>query len=130
MWLNPQYPADLVTFTEEILNGKLHFLCSVWFSELLSTWPLRFPAIITMPFSLNFLTTLKLKWHKIQTFKLFELNEYLFVTTWVSCRKRITHSEYVVVPLDIQTRQLGTTVQLRLVKSSLSVVSFYRKYYI
>ena len=21
-------PADLVTFTEEILNGKLHFLCS------------------------------------------------------------------------------------------------------
>ena len=23
-----QIPADLVTFTEEILNGKLHFLCS------------------------------------------------------------------------------------------------------
>ena len=22
------FPADLVTFTEEILNGKLHFLCS------------------------------------------------------------------------------------------------------
>ena len=29
MWLNPQFPAYLVTFTEEILNGKLHFLCSV-----------------------------------------------------------------------------------------------------
>ena len=36
MWLNPvtkcdknvTKPADLVTFTEEILNGKLHFLCS------------------------------------------------------------------------------------------------------
>ena len=27
--LNPQFPADLVTFTEEIFNGKLHFLCSV-----------------------------------------------------------------------------------------------------
>ena len=26
---NPQGTADLVTFTEEILNGKLHFLCSV-----------------------------------------------------------------------------------------------------
>ena len=26
---NPQESADLVTFTEEILNGKLHFLCSV-----------------------------------------------------------------------------------------------------
>ena len=25
---NPQFPADLVTFTEEPLNGKLYFLCS------------------------------------------------------------------------------------------------------
>ena len=25
---SPQFPADLVTFTEEILNGKFHFLCS------------------------------------------------------------------------------------------------------
>ena len=24
-----QFPADLVTFTEKIFNGKLHFLCSV-----------------------------------------------------------------------------------------------------
>ena len=29
MWQNPQENADLVTITEEILNGKLHFLCSV-----------------------------------------------------------------------------------------------------
>ena len=28
MWLNPQFPVDLVIFTEKILNGKLHFLCS------------------------------------------------------------------------------------------------------
>ena len=28
MWPNPQFPSDLVTFTEEILNGKLHFLRS------------------------------------------------------------------------------------------------------
>ena len=26
MWPNPQFPAVLITFTEEILNGKLHFL--------------------------------------------------------------------------------------------------------
>ena len=26
MWPNPQFPA--VKFTEEILNGKLHFFCS------------------------------------------------------------------------------------------------------
>ena len=29
MWPIPQFPADLVTFTEEILNGKLHFLYCV-----------------------------------------------------------------------------------------------------
>ena len=28
MWPNPQETAILVTFTEEILNGKHHFLCS------------------------------------------------------------------------------------------------------
>ena len=28
MWPNPQFSADLVTFTEEILNGKIHFLYS------------------------------------------------------------------------------------------------------
>ena len=28
MWPNPQKTADLVTFTEEIHNGKLHFLCN------------------------------------------------------------------------------------------------------
>ena len=27
---NPQFPADLGTFTEDILNGKLHF-CEVKF---------------------------------------------------------------------------------------------------
>ena len=27
MWPNPQETADLVTFTEEILSGKFHFLC-------------------------------------------------------------------------------------------------------
>ena len=28
MWPNPQISADLVTFTEETLNRKLHFLCN------------------------------------------------------------------------------------------------------
>ena len=28
MWPNPQETEDLFTFTEEILNGKLHFLSS------------------------------------------------------------------------------------------------------
>ena len=28
MWPDSQFPVDLVIFTEEIHNGKLHFLCS------------------------------------------------------------------------------------------------------
>ena len=31
MWPNLQETADTVTFTGEILNGKLHFLCSQLF---------------------------------------------------------------------------------------------------
>ena len=29
MWPNPQVPADLVTFNEEVLNGKFNLLRSV-----------------------------------------------------------------------------------------------------
>ena len=36
MWPNPQGTADLVTFTEEILNGKLNFLCSNNLKEVLN----------------------------------------------------------------------------------------------
>ena len=28
MWPNPQHPADLVTFTEEVLNGEFQFVFS------------------------------------------------------------------------------------------------------
>ena len=35
MWPNLQFPADLVAFTEEIPNGKHHFLSSV--SDLKNT---------------------------------------------------------------------------------------------
>ena len=31
---NPQKTANFVTFTEEILNGKLDFLCSVTYLEI------------------------------------------------------------------------------------------------
>ena len=34
MWPNPQETADLVTFTEEILNGKLQFLYSLKSSNI------------------------------------------------------------------------------------------------
>ena len=35
MWPNPQFPADLVTFTEEIPNVKLHFL-AVYTKDILN----------------------------------------------------------------------------------------------
>ena len=41
MWPNPQFSADLVTFTEEMLSGKLHFLCGDWGYEGL--WILDIP---------------------------------------------------------------------------------------
>ena len=47
MWPNPQKTADLVTFTEEILSGKLHFLCSdgsIFFME--NANPIYFSFII------------------------------------------------------------------------------------
>ena len=34
MWPNLQFRADLVTFTEEILNGKLQFLWSACFPSI------------------------------------------------------------------------------------------------
>ena len=37
MWPNPQFAANLVTFTEEILHGKLPSLCSSYISVSLST---------------------------------------------------------------------------------------------
>ena len=33
MWPDPQETADFVTFTEEIFNGKLHFMCSEFYSS-------------------------------------------------------------------------------------------------
>ena len=34
MWSNPHFPTGLVTFTEEILNGKLQVLCSENYKNL------------------------------------------------------------------------------------------------
>ena len=33
MWPNPKFPTDLVKFTEEIFNWKLHFSCRVTLTE-------------------------------------------------------------------------------------------------
>ena len=42
-------PLDLVTFTEEIVNGKLHFLCSeYWYEMGLSTQVMLFISVLIL----------------------------------------------------------------------------------
>ena len=50
---NPQFSVDLVTFTEEILHGKLHFLCSgmlnssmFWFNKIIGKLIFAKPVVI------------------------------------------------------------------------------------
>ena len=63
MWPNPEETADLVTFTKEIPNGKLHFLCSALSrkkSFILQEQPLA--GVARSSFSKNF----KRFWEKLQ----------------------------------------------------------------
>ena len=43
MWPNPQETADILTFTEEILDGKLQFLCSDGSEEIkkVNAWAIK-----------------------------------------------------------------------------------------
>ena len=43
---NPQFPADFLTFTEKILNGKPYFLCSV--SHQFDFIHSKFPALMLL----------------------------------------------------------------------------------
>ena len=58
MWPNPQCPADLITFIEVILHGKLHFLCSDWLY-----W-LHFPLYVSIFILLKASYNHKLKYQK------------------------------------------------------------------
>ena len=57
MVLNPQETKDLVTFTEEILNRKLHFLDSVSFiiAVAFSYVSSTYPSVNDLIFTQNFL---------------------------------------------------------------------------
>ena len=48
MWPNPQFAADLVTFTKEILNGKLHF-CALYGQSSFSGYMLKLLEISAVP---------------------------------------------------------------------------------
>ena len=61
MWPNPQEIPDLVTFIEEILNGKLHFLCSASFISIL--YLLVFVLLRCISFQLLLLKTSRKGWN-------------------------------------------------------------------
>ena len=50
---NPQKTADLVTFTEEILNGKLYFLCSVYSDTVALFYSALFARLLFTLYSLR-----------------------------------------------------------------------------
>ena len=54
MWASPQFPADLVTFTEKILNGKLH--CFVqWLFYVSKLFEIQIDGFFCYNISLNVL---------------------------------------------------------------------------
>ena len=61
---NPQFPADLVTFTEEIFSVKLHFLCSRFFIIIISLIEsftyLKLSLPISLPYCWNFYSAYQL----------------------------------------------------------------------
>ena len=74
MWPNPQFPAGLVTFTEEILKWKLQFLCrdsSLRFAT--------FFIVMTRNFLVNFKLIHFLLWtkvpHKSPNFEIFKCSD-------------------------------------------------------
>ena len=46
MWPNPQFPGDLVSFTEENLNGKLHFFSSEIIVQVHSEDPSKIEKVV------------------------------------------------------------------------------------
>ena len=62
MWRNPQFPADLVTFAEEILNGKLYFLCSKISNLLALLVMFWFPLFVLTGTSVAAVTNTPIKW--------------------------------------------------------------------
>ena len=62
MWPNPQFPADYVIFTEEILNGKLHILCS-------DIWRLRW--VRDFKFGINFSSEKSINAAKYQVYSFY-----------------------------------------------------------
>ena len=66
---NPQFPADLVTFTEEILNGKLHFSFSVYSTKITAIIPVIKTKKCLMKLNRNHLWLGKLRLRSVSIYK-------------------------------------------------------------
>ena len=88
MWTNSQFPADLVTITEEILIGKLHFLRSVINSDKRFDPSISSGRSNTWAYNLKVLKsyskTLPTKWFKVSLIKCFLI--HMVTQSHMDCR--------------------------------------------
>ena len=90
MWPNPQLPVDLVTFTEEILHGKLLFLCG----EICTINPYKGNITVIKKQSIDWLpydAKISLKWN----------NEIWKIISWMLKKPLWKKSEYAREPVRI-----------------------------
>ena len=93
MWPNPQFPANLVTFTEEILNGKLHFLCSVICTKASFNKAAGVSGIVFFLRTFRIFLQLFNRTPPGDYFKKFEYQEFVIVVSWASTVLQINFSE-------------------------------------
>ena len=95
MWPNPQFPADLVTFTEENLHRKLHFMRSdiaAAFSKFYSSQYKLIDNLLSFPFNhYTFLST-AYSIYALSLSLITVLEDFLilFINLWLTCGKRET----------------------------------------
>ena len=114
MWSNPQFPMDLTTFTEEILNGKLHFLCS---ERISFTYCTLIVLLCWLLSSLFKIIPWSIKWKRLfhlwsQSFNIPKLSGFCGFG-------HIYHLHLLHLPLRISSLNVTKIYQLHLLKNSL-----------
>ena len=117
MWPNLQFLADLVTFTEEILNGKLHFLCSGQ-SISLTKYAARLATCLQEHSGGN-LNIMKMIWRNMSS-SLFILYPNVCKGSWVGAKKSFIHKNFspFYLPTNVRKLLIGPILQSRPIKAS------------
>ena len=78
------FPVDLVAFTEEILNGKFHFLCSVIIDRVLHVTLLSLLTITIFVFLEHWKVTLRIYnyWQRYRAILPIFFNQIKGMTFW------------------------------------------------